>query len=184
LEAIRTSVETAAAATDRVTTVVRRLRCFARLDEASDQEVDVRDCLDAAVAVLERSLSGVTLTVEARTGPRRVRGDPQALNQVFFELLANAAEATGSKGHITARIRATEAAVEAEVEDDGPGLSAEHLDRLFDPGFTTKAPGVGVGLGLASAHAIVTEHGGTIAAEPREGRGARFVVRLPASKVG
>jgi len=78
---------------------------------------------------------------------------------------------------VTVRAREDSVGVTIEVEDNGPGIVADHLPRIFDPFFTTKRRGTG--LGLATSHAVVTEHGGTVDVRSEAGRGSRFTVRLP-----
>jgi len=121
------------------------------------------------------------IRVERRWGPiAPVRCAPQQLQQVFLNLVMNAAQAIGESG--TIRIATAPDGPErvvVHVEDDGAGVAPEHLERIFDPFFTTKAVGEGLGLGLAIAHGIVRRHGGEIRVESRLGRGTRMSVHLP-----
>jgi signal transduction histidine kinase len=106
-----------------------------------------------------------------------VRGDEHYLAQVFVNLLANAARAGASRVRVSGRL--SEGGVLVEVEDDGTGIPAEALPRLFEPFFTTSAPGQGTGLGLALCHATMMRFGGSIAARNRQGeRGAVFELRF------
>jgi signal transduction histidine kinase len=104
---------------------------------------------------------------------------PGQLNQVFMNLLVNAIQAIEGEGTIRVRIGVEGGALRVDVEDSGSGIAAEHLPRIFDPGFTTKGVGVGTGLGLAICHRIVEAHGGTIAVTSRPGAGSTFSLRLP-----
>ena len=110
-----------------------------------------------------------------------VIGDAGALNQVFLNLLKNAAEAieTHGSGGIRVRVSSQEGRLVVRVEDDGPGMSAEVQSRLFEPFFTTKEAGRGTGLGLSMCRRIVVEHEGTIEVESEPGRGTAFTVALP-----
>ena len=115
-----------------------------------------------------------------------VMADTEALEQVFSNLLVNAAQAMGEGGGAvrlaaTARARLGESPdwVEVLVEDDGPGVPPENLERIFDDFFTTKRGSGGSGLGLAICRHLVEEHRGSIAVENREEGGARFRVGLP-----
>jgi two-component system, NtrC family, sensor histidine kinase HydH len=121
----------------------------------------------------------VTLTTRGLEALRKVEGDAGQLRQVFVNLVTNSVQAVGPSGTIEVIGRRTDAAVEVAVEDSGPGIDADTRRRLFEPLVTTKAKGVGLGLALVKR--IVERHGGTIRYEPREGLGARFVVRLPGS---
>ncbi len=121
-------------------------------------------------------------------------GDPNQLSQVFTNILVNARQAMAAGGRVRLTVRNLEAApggpgdpatgpcVEVTIEDDGPGIPADVLARVFDPFYTTKA--TGTGLGLALAHSIVRAHGGQIAVTSPPGRGATFTVTLPAMTAG
>jgi two-component system NtrC family sensor kinase len=112
-----------------------------------------------------------------------VRGFPGQMDQVFMNLVTNAAQAIGEReGGGTIRIVAAPrgAEVEVTVSDDGPGIAADLLPRIFDPFFTTKDVGEGSGLGLSIVHGIVDRHGGRIAVESRVGEGTTFRIFLPA----
>jgi two-component system NtrC family sensor kinase len=120
-----------------------------------------------------------------------VPGLPGELNQVFLNLLVNAAHAVQAnggtpdrKGRITFTTRRAGSAVEVRVEDTGCGIPEAARNRIFDPFFTTKPLGQGTGQGLALVHSVVVQrHGGTITFESQVGQGTAFVVRLPASEV-
>jgi two-component system NtrC family sensor kinase len=109
-----------------------------------------------------------------------VPGDPRALNQVFLNLLKNAAEALEGRGGSVWLETGQEAGeIFVRVRDDGPGIAAEHLPRVFEPFYTTKEAGRGTGLGLSISHRIVADHGGAIDLDSEPGRGATFTVRIP-----
>jgi CheY-like chemotaxis protein len=113
-------------------------------------------------------------------------GDAHQLQQVFLNLFANARhamKAAHGTGTLTVRSIASDHEVLVEVEDDGPGIPAEHLGRIFDPFFTTKGAGEGTGLGLSLSIGIVEAHGGRMTAENLPDVGARFQIRLPADAV-
>jgi signal transduction histidine kinase len=107
--------------------------------------------------------------------------DPAQMQEVFINLIMNAAEAMDGVGRLTVSTRADVArgVVQADVRDTGHGISAENMARIFDPFFTTKEVGHGTGLGLAISFGIVKEHGGTITVESEEGKGTTFTVELP-----
>jgi two-component system, NtrC family, sensor histidine kinase HydH len=111
-----------------------------------------------------------------------VRGDAELLRQLLLGLLANAATHSPAEGSIRVHAAPLPNAVEMAVEDRGPGVEAAMRERIFEPFVTTREEGVG--LGLAVARRIVEAHRGEIRVEAREGGGARFVVRLPAEKIG
>jgi two-component system sensor histidine kinase PilS (NtrC family) len=136
--------------------------------------------LDEVVQVMrqDRSRGEVRIETELPGDPVTLTADPAQLRQVVWNLCRNAAEAAaGGGGTVRIRASAGDDHVTVEVEDDGQGIAPDLLARIFDPFFTTKKQGTG--LGLATSHAIVTEHGGTIDVRSDAGRGTRFIVRLP-----
>ncbi|HUQ02511.1 MAG TPA: ATP-binding protein [Kofleriaceae bacterium] len=143
---------------------------------------DLLTILTEVVQVMkqDKARADTTLMTELPPEPIMVTADPSQLRQVMWNLCRNAAEAAqGASGGGVVIVRAREDSIGAtiEVEDNGPGIAAEHVSRIFDPFFTTKKRGTG--LGLATSHAIVTEHGGSVDVRSEPGRGTRFVVRLP-----
>ena len=112
--------------------------------------------------------------------PLTLDADPSKLRQVLWNLLRNAAESGGTRVTVTGVRDARDVTI--TIADDGPGIAPEHLARIFDPFYTTKSKGTG--LGLAMCHAIIAEHGGRIDVESEPGRGTKMVVRLPASAIG
>ena len=97
-----------------------------------------------------------------------------------MNLLLNAVDAMTEGGTMTVAARSTSGRVQIEVSDTGCGIPPEHLDRIYDPFFTTKPRGQGTGLGLSVSYGIVKEHAGTLSVESSPGEGSRFVVSLPA----
>ncbi|HET9887337.1 MAG TPA: ATP-binding protein, partial [bacterium] len=118
------------------------------------------------------------LRLESSNGSLSLPGNATTLNQLFLNLLLNACHAQPEQGRIDVRAHIDEEAGMAvvNVEDRGPGISAEIMDRLFEPFSSTRGS---TGLGLAICHGIVGEHGGRIRAENRRDGGARFIVELP-----
>lgn len=113
-----------------------------------------------------------------------VRGYPQQLNQVFANILVNAAQAIEKKGTIKVMTRSADGFVEVIISDNGRGIAAEHINKVFDPFFTTEEVGQGTGLGMHIAYSIVHKHKGSIEVTSEPGRGATFTVRLPAAFQG
>ena len=135
--------------------------------------------LDDTIASVLGSLPALParVTVKGVDTLPPIDGDPVQIRQVFMNLVDNAAHAAGPAGEIHIDGRVDGGAVEVAVEDSGPGVDAETRRRLFEPLITTKVKGIG--LGLALVRRFVQRHGGDVAYAPREGAGARFVVRLP-----
>jgi len=165
---------------ERVTEIVKRLRTFARLDEAEFKLADLNEGLrDTLMLVAHRKKHGVRFVEELRKLPR-IACFPSQLNQVFLNLLVNAVQAIeAAEGCIRVGSRHVDGFVEVEVEDDGVGIPQQNLDRIFDPGFTTKGVRVGTGLGLSISYRIVQDHQGRIDVWSEPGRGTRFTVAIP-----
>ncbi|MBE7448411.1 MAG: PAS domain-containing protein [Kofleriaceae bacterium] len=168
---------------ERLDQLIRDLLEYASPRPRTLVQVDVAALLAEVVQVMrqDRATADVELRTELPDAPLVLTADPGQLRQVVWNLCRNAAEAAAAgpagPGTVTVRARGDAIGVTIEVEDDGPGIASEHLPRVFDPFFTTKKRGTG--LGLATSHAIVTEHGGTVDVRSEPGRGTRFVVRLP-----
>ncbi|MGE5176532.1 MAG: two-component system sensor histidine kinase NtrB [Hyphomicrobiales bacterium] len=124
--------------------------------------------------------SGVRIRVDGADEWPVVPIDADQMQQVFLNLILNALQATPDGGTVTIRGRRATVpvgGVVVEIEDTGPGISAEHLPRIFEPFYTTRPKGTG--LGLFVAHGIVQHHGGTLEVESEQGRGTRFRITLP-----
>ena len=183
LGALRNAEASAFEAAGRIADVVRSLRLFARLDEADEQDVFVADCVEAAIALLKPELDGLLLDRDY-VPTSRVRCRPALLNEVFFELIGNAARAVRGRGKITVRIRNHPDTVRVSVVDDGPGIPPALRERIFEPGFSGEGRRVGVGLGLSTVLRIVDEHNGTLKVESSSLGGAELTVSLPTSQTG
>ncbi len=141
-----------------------------------DLAVLVRETLQVARG--DQAFTDVETTIDVEE-PLPIRADSAKLRQVLWNLLRNAADAAAVGGkHVTVEARAlSDAEVRMTVIDDGPGISEDRLAHIFDPFFTTKQKGTG--LGLATCHAVVAEHGGQIDVESEVGKGTKMVVTLP-----
>ncbi|MGE0872993.1 MAG: nitrogen regulation protein NR(II) [Kofleriaceae bacterium] len=129
------------------------------------------------VARADPTITGVEIASEVDR-PLRVHADPAKLRQVLWNLIRNAAEAASTAGnHVRVEARADGDRTAITVADDGPGISQHQLTHIFDPFFTTKSKGTG--LGLATCHSLIAEHGGRIDVESELGKGTKMVVRLP-----
>jgi signal transduction histidine kinase len=165
---------------ERIRDVVQNLRTFSRLDEAEFKKVDIHEGLESTI----RLLAGFYST--GKVSLRREYGEVPAvdcyagqLNQVWMNLLANAAQATPAGGQVLVSTERRGASVMVRVSDSGCGIAPENLRKIFDPFFTTKPVGEGTGLGLSVTYSIVKRHGGDIEVKSRPGEGTTFVVTLP-----
>ena len=170
----------------RIQQIVTDLRSFSRAGSQSEEEQGQLESalLEATrlASVRLRERGHVLLALDP--GLPMVRLGQRHLVQVLLNLLLNAADAVEAAdptcmAHISVRAWRVEALVRVEVDDNGPGIAPEVLQRLFEPFYTTKPPGQGTGLGLALCREFISRVGGTIHAENRPGGGARFVIQLP-----
>ncbi len=178
-DAVRSLVDDVARGTARVSELVDALKGYSSMDRAPVQRVDVPASLEATIAVLRGRFEGVDVRTAFADDLPTIDAYEAELNEVWSNLLENAAEALAGSG--TLRVEAAHApdGVRVVIEDDGPGIPAELLPRVFDPFVTSKAPGGGTGLGLTTAHAIVVQkHGGAIDVVSEPGR-TRLTVQLP-----
>ncbi len=166
--------------TSRLSEIVGALRSYSYMDRASVQEVDLHEGLDNTLIILRGKLEpGITVRREYDPDLPRIQAHGGELNQVWTNLLDNAAFAMQGWGTITIRTARRDGGVSVEIEDDGPGIPEAIQPRIFDPFFTTKEPGKGTGLGLSTSHSIVAQrHRGRIRVESRPGS-TRFTVELP-----
>jgi signal transduction histidine kinase len=167
---------------ERTSRLVGDLRDFAAPGEGPEGEIDVRRGLESTFQLMRHAMreAGVELQAELADELPLIPGDARALNQVFLNLLKNGTEALeGRGGTVSVALRQEGRSLVVEVRDDGPGITPELQERLFEPFFSTKAAGRGTGLGLSISSRIVTEHGGSMEVESCEGVGTTFRVRLP-----
>lgn len=166
-------------ATERIVNIVTSLRRFARLDMAEMDRVDLHEGLDSTLTLIHHELKDCIEIIRDYGSIPKVDCYPNQLNQVFMNLLVNAAHAIEGKGKITVKTYSKENQVVVEIIDTGRGIPKENIGRIFDPGFTTKGSGVGTGLGLSIVHQIIESHRGTIEVESEVGKGTTFRIRLP-----
>jgi signal transduction histidine kinase len=166
-------------ACDRIVRIVRSLRNFARLDESERKKVDIHEGLESTLTLVHHELKNRIEVARDYGDLPEIECSPNQLNQVFMNMLVNASQAIKGKGTITIRTHTEGDHVTIAFIDTGIGIRPENLDKIFDPGFTTKGVGVGSGLGLPICYKIVKEHGGRIDVESEFGRGTTFKVTLP-----
>jgi signal transduction histidine kinase len=166
---------------DRLHAVTEEYLRFARLPKPAFASEDLNDLLDGLVGFLAPEMAAADIHVELQLAPGLppVRGDEAQLRAAFMNLLRNSREAMPSGGAIRVATRPAAGGVEVEVRDTGGGISPEDLGRIFDPFYSTKEKGTG--LGLAFAQQVLKEHGGAIRCDSVVGRGTAFTVLLPAA---
>jgi signal transduction histidine kinase len=178
---VRDMVRVVQRGAQRTKAIVTALHNYSRTDDESVVQFDVDRSIDDSLELL-RHLTKQNVKVVKKYGEvGRVRGHAGQINQVFMNLLTNAAQAVAGRDNaaITIETSASAAGVQVRIGDNGPGIPAEVLPRIWDPFFTTKDVGEGTGLGLSIVHELVERHGGTIAVETKLGEGTTFVVTIP-----
>ncbi|MDA8388087.1 MAG: ATP-binding protein [Nitrospiraceae bacterium] len=165
--------------TERVRQIVRNLKNFAHVDESGFKYADINAGLASTINIVWNELKYKT-ELETDYGEiPLVNCNPGQLNQVFLNLLVNAAQAIEKHGRLTIRTWSGPGHVYVSVSDTGCGIPPENITRIFEPFFTTKEVGKGTGLGLSIAYDIVKKHGGEITVESAPGAGTTFTLKIP-----
>jgi two-component system, NtrC family, sensor kinase len=179
----RESMQKIVTQANRCTQIIRGLLDFSRPQLPQKKLSNVAAILQQCVALVEDQalFHNITLVWRLAESLPQVVVDPAQVQQVFMNMLINAAEAMEGVGRLTltTRYAAGDGFVEIEFADTGHGISPENMERIFDPFFTTKEIGHGTGLGLAISYGFIKEHHGTISVESDLGGGTTFTVRLP-----
>jgi two-component system NtrC family sensor kinase len=168
---------------DRCRGIIRGLLDFARQRKPDKRMSSVNRVLEECVALVDNQALFLNIRIVKQLSPElpRVLMDPSQIQQIFMNMIINAAEAMNGVGTLTLTTRQVpdDNAVEVQFSDTGHGIREEDLERIFDPFFTTKEVGHGTGLGLAISYGIIQEHKGTISVESQIGQGTTFFIRLP-----
>jgi two-component system NtrC family sensor kinase len=172
--------------TFRASEIVNSLLNFSRTSSTSFGDVNLNRVIQETLSLLEHQLqkSDVQVKVELDAGLPAIHGNGGKLQQVFLNLFLNARDAMPAGGTLEVKTWADDSSAKIEVADTGSGIAPEHLNRIYDPFFTTKAARKGTGLGLSVTYGIIQEHGGSIEVSNRRSGGARFRLDLPLIRAG
>jgi signal transduction histidine kinase len=173
-EATTTHLELAEREVQRAATLAQDLTDFVRPRRPVPEPFGLDQLLEE---IMQASPPAPGITVRAHVGRLIVVADRVQVGELLTNLITNAYQAIGENGHVWVWAEPSDGRVRLSVQDDGPGIDPEVAARIFEPFVTTKTRGTGLGLAIVAR--IVTEHGGTVAAEPMEGRGTRIVATLP-----
>jgi len=193
LEEIPHAVKESLSGINQVSSIIKAMKQFAHPEQESLSEVDINKALEQTTIISKNEWKYVAdMHLDLDRSNPEISGFPGPLNQVFLNLVINAAHAigeqkdkTGRKGQIIIRTRTDGSAVIISISDTGCGILENNLDKIFDPFFTTKAIGKGTGQGLSIAYSIIREkHHGTIEVESTVGKGTTFIIRLPFNQHG
>ncbi len=169
---------------DRLQELITNLKNFSRLDEAQLKYANLNEGIDSSLVIANNLIKHKAVVKKHYTEPCNIECYPAQLNQVFLNLITNAAQAieNGKAGeiHISTALDGDKAIV--KIRDNGKGIPKEHLQKIFEPFFTTKPVGQGTGLGLSIAYKIIQQHNGTIEVESEVGKGTTFTLKLPTTQ--
>lgn len=175
LELIHESIDGAA----RVKQIVQDLRDFSRPSDAEWQTCDIHRGLESTINVAWSEIKYKAEVVREYGNLPEIECLPFQLNQVFLNLLVNAAHAIREHGVITIKTYCNDNYIFVSIKDTGVGIPSDIINKIFDPFFTTKPIGKGTGLGLSVAYGIISKHNGSITANSEVGKGTEFVIQLP-----
>ncbi len=164
--------------TTRVAKIVSDLKDFSHVDKAELEHADINKGIESTINIVWNELKYKANVVKKLGDIPLIQCYPQRLNQVFMNILVNAAQAIEQKGEIRISTEADNGYVEIRISDTGSGMPPNILSKIFDPFFTTKDVGKGTGLGLNMAYNIIQKHQGTIDVESELGKGTTFIIRL------
>ena len=165
---------------ERVKRIVQDLRDFSRVDQTPAwQYASINNCIESTLNVAANEIKHKAEVIRDFGPLPEVKCLPSQLNQVFLNLMINAAQAIKERGTIRITTRRENDWVWIEVSDTGAGIAPEHMNRIFEPFFTTKQVGKGTGLGLSLSYSIIAKHNGRIEVESEVGEGSIFRIWLP-----
>ena len=163
----------------RVKKIIQDLKDFSHIDDDEWQHVELHDGLDSTLNIVHNEIKYKAEVIKEYGNIPAIDCIPSQVNQVFMNLLVNAAQAIDEKGVITIRTHEEDDMVWVEIADTGKGIDPKNIKKIFDPFFTTKPVGKGTGLGLSIAYGILHEHGGDIRIESSPAQGTRVLLELP-----
>jgi signal transduction histidine kinase len=176
---LRDNLQTSSDARERLSTIISRLKQFARMDSLTLQGCDVNPGIESTLSVLRQEMEDRIQVVKEFGELPEVKCYPGELNQVFLNLIRNAVQAIEGEGTITIRTWSSDTHVFIEIKDTGCGIESEKLKDLFELSFTRSQSRVKLGLGLAISYQVVSRHNGEILVESEPGKGSKFTVILP-----
>ena len=165
--------------TERIVDFVRRLRSFISLDKADLQIVDIHTGLDDAIMLIQPRISDRIKIIRRYEEIPPLQCMPRQINQAFLNLLVNAVQAISGRGEIVVSTWSDRETIWISIADTGSGIAAKNLNRIFEPGYTTKEGSEGIGLGLSISHQIIRNHRGRISVDSLPGRGTTVFISLP-----
>ena len=183
-EATKKDLDTIYRVAQRAARITQNLLSFARKHKPEKQLISINEALEKTLELraYEMKANNIELSGQLQPDLPLTIADFYQVQQVFMNIIINAEQAmveAHGKGKLVIKTRIVGNSIQITFTDDGPGISEENLDRIFNPFFTTKEVGKGTGLGLSICYGIVQTHGGRIYAKSKLGKGATFVVEIP-----
>ncbi|MCB0259484.1 MAG: GHKL domain-containing protein [Calditrichaeota bacterium] len=166
-------------ASQRIVEIVNSVRRFARQDQSEPVEADLAEIITSTLAIVHHELKNRIAVHQELADLPPLSGFPNQLSQIILNILVNASHAIEDKGEIFIRLYNQGDDAVVEIRDTGKGMPAEKLERIFEPGYTTKSSGKGMGLGLSLVQQMVENHAGRIDVESKENVGTTFRIILP-----
>jgi signal transduction histidine kinase/Tfp pilus assembly protein PilF len=164
---------------ERISKLLATLKSFSGLDEGERKKIDIHDGLEQTLSLIEHQWRGNVEVVRDYRQLPLVDCCPGEMNQVFMNVLTNAADSIDGKGTITIRTTSRDGRIQIQIADTGVGIEPDRLESLFDPGFSAEGPRVKAGLGLLVSLNIIRNHGGNIEVNSRVGKGTTITIILP-----
>jgi two-component system NtrC family sensor kinase len=165
--------------TERIKRIVQDLKSFSRVDEAEYKPADINEGIESTMNIIWNELK-YKATVKKELGDiPRTKCNAGQLNQVFMNILINAAQAIEQQGEISISTRHEDSNIYITISDTGCGVPEDKINRIFEPFFTTKEVGQGTGLGLSIAYDIIRKHNGDIRVDSKPGGGTTFTIKIP-----
>lgn len=166
-------------AVTRISNMVKSLKKFVRLDEADLQDADINKELDLTLDLIRHETKNRVEIIKNYGELPLIKCYPNMLNQVFMNILINACQSMTKSGHITITTEFKDNNLIVKIKDNGKGIAADKIDKIFTAGYTTKGVGVGTGLGLAISDKIIRKHNGEISVNSTVGVGSEFIITIP-----
>ncbi len=179
LDDLKDLIEESLEGAARVRKIVQDLKSFSRVDEAEMKHADINECLESTINIVWNEIKYKAKLIRDYGELPQTKCYPQQLNQVFMNILVNAAHAIEKDGVITVKTWHEDGNIYVQISDTGCGIPEDIINRIFEPFFTTKEVGKGTGLGLSISYDIIKKHNGDIMVESKVGEGTTFTIRIP-----
>jgi len=179
LNAINQTIDTIELGSKRVGEIAKRLKNFVKLDEAELQKVNIYDCIEESIGMLELDGKSNLTFVNDVDKDLTINCYSRQMNHVYYNILQNSVESISDFGIIQISSSNNQDSITIEIKDSGEGIADHNIDMIFEPGFTTKSSGVGLGLGLSICYQILRAHHGDIHIESNLEEGTRVCLEIP-----